>query len=636
MMQGKKPIGAMIARLRPAFLAVALFSGVVNLLALTGSFYMLQVYDRVLASRSISTLIALSVLCFGLYVLNAVLEAVRTKVLNRLGARLERDLLTPVHDLLLKLPLAGRSPADSTQPLRDMEALRLALSGAVPVAFVDLPWMPFFLAFIFMLHPLLGVVALAGMVALVAITIMTDRRMREPTREQTIATARRMAIAETARRNAEVIRAMGFGARAAERFHRISKDVFSASEKASDISNNLGGISRTLRLVLQSAMIGVGAWLVLQGQMSGGSIVAASIVLGRAIAPVEMAIANWKIFTTAKQARARLDDLIAVATDGEPPMTLPEPKTSLAVEGLAVAAPGQRTPLVRNVTFQLKAGDALAILGPSGAGKSSLVRGLVGAWHSMLGKVRLDGAPLEQYPDQMIGAIIGYLPQDVDLFDGSIAENIARLDEDAPEEKIIAAAKAAGVHDLILRLPQGYNTVLGEGGSTLSVGQRQRVGLARALYGDPFLIVLDEPNAHLDQEGEEALARAVAAMRAKGRIVLIVAHRPAILAQCNMVAYVLDGELRGIGPRDEMLRKIEDAARQRAGAAQASAQPAAAARTGVMQPPSAPPSSSTPLPIAPKPASAATPASPPVLQTSARITGRMVGPKPAKEGSGST
>lgn len=614
-MRQKKPIGALIARLRPAFAAVALFSGVINLLALTGSFYMLQVYDRVLASRSLSTLVALSVLCLGLFALNAVLEVVRSKLLNRLGARLERDLLAPVHDLILKLPLAGRSAADSTQPLRDMEALRTALSGVVPVAFVDLPWMPFFLAFIFLLHPVLGFVALVGMAALVAIALITDIRMREPTRAQTTASARRMAVAETARRNAEVIRAMGFGARAAGRFHQASRAVFTAAEQAGDIATSLGGLSRTLRLILQSAMIGLGAWLVLQNQMTAGAIVAASIVLGRAIAPVEMAIANWKVFTAAKQARQRLDELILLAGEPGTPMALPLPKATLTVEGFAVAAPGQRNPLVRNVNFRMSAGDAVAIVGPSGAGKSSLVRGLVGAWHPMLGKVRLDNAPLDQFPEAMLGAIVGYLPQDVDLFDGTIAANIARLDEDAPEDRIIEAAKAADVHNLILRLPQGYNTVLGEGGSTLSVGQRQRIGLARALYGEPFLIVLDEPNAHLDQEGEEALARAVAAMRAKGRIVIIVAHRPAILAQCNLVAVVQDGELRGIGERDAMLRQLAEAARKRA-TPQVTAPQTASGDAAESNP---------------QPASAGSP----LLQTGGRITGRMPAARSTGEGSGS-
>lgn len=552
----KSPVGRILARSRPVAGAIILFSGVVNVLALTGSFYMLQVYDRVLASRSVSTLIAISLLALGLYALNAFLEVVRARVMTRVGMRLESDLLQPVHDLILRLPLAGRSAADATQPLRDMEALRLALSGQAPIAFIDLPWMPFYLAFVFMLHPVLGWTAMAGMGVLVGLTLLTEQRMRAPARASAGAAAKRFVVAEAARRNAEVIRAMGFGNRAAQRFYAASKDVQDSTGEAADISGTLGAISKILRMVLQSLVLGLGAYLVLQNQMSSGAIIAASIVVGRAIAPVELAIANWRLFTGAWQARERLDALIRHVEQQQDVMPLPLPKNELQVDGLTIAPPGQRQPVLRNARLTLKAGDALAILGPSGAGKSSLVRGLVGAWHALGGAVRLDGAPIEQYPVEAIGRIIGYLPQDVDLFDGTVAENIARLDPEASEEAIVAAAREAGVHDLILRLPNGYNTMLGEGGSTLSVGQRQRIGLARAMYGAPFLIVLDEPNAHLDQDGEAALALAVAAIRARGGIAIIVAHRSAILAQCNLVAWVADGEVKGFGPRDEMLQKI--------------------------------------------------------------------------------
>lgn len=552
----RSPIGQILARSRSVAGAIVLFSGVVNVLALTGSFYMLQVYDRVLASRSVSTLVALSLLCLGLFALNALLEVVRARVMTRVGSRLERDLLQPVHELVLRLPLAGRSAADSTQPLRDMEALRLALSGQAPIAFIDLPWMPFYLAFVFLLHPVLGWTAMVGMAVLVLLTLITEQRMRAPSRASATATAKRFVVAETARRNAEVIRAMGFGHWAARRFFAASQEVQDSTGEAADISGTLGAVSKILRMVLQSVILGLGAWLVIQNAMTAGAIIAASIIVGRAIAPVELAIANWRLFTTAWQARERLDALIRHIEQQKDVMPLPLPRRELEVDGLAIAPPGQRLPVLRNARFKLKAGDALAVLGPSGAGKSSLVRGLVGAWHPLAGAVRLDGAPIEQYQAEAIGQMIGYLPQDVDLFDGTVAENIARLDPDAPEEAIVAAAKAAGVHDLILRLPQGYNTMLGEGGSTLSVGQRQRIGLARAMYGDPFLIVLDEPNAHLDQEGEAALARAVAAIKARGGIAVIVAHRAAILAQCNLVALVSDGEVKGLGPREEMLRKL--------------------------------------------------------------------------------
>ena len=556
----RSPVADAIAISRGPLVAVALFSGVVNILGLTGSFYMLQVYDRVLASRSVATLIALSALALALFALQGVLEIIRGQVMTRVGARIERDLLQPVHDLLLRLPLAGRSAAEVTQPVRDMESVRAFMSGQAPIAFLDLPWMPFYLAFIFLLHPWLGLLSLGGMAVLVVLTLMSEARLREPSREATLASARRQQAVETSRRNVEVLRAMGFADRAAARFFRASGDLFKASQRMSDVGTTLGSISKVFRIMLQSAILGLGAYLVLKNQMSAGAIIASSILSGRAMAPVELAIGNWKLFVAARQARTRLEELAKLVGDPQETIDLPVARSTVSVEDIVVGPPGSRVPTLRNVRFRLNAGDGLAVMGPSGAGKSTLARALVGAWPAMAGAVRLDGAPLDQWPQAMIGKLIGYLPQDVELFEGTIAENIARLDSEADDATIVAAAQAANVHDMILRLPHGYATMLGEGGYNLSVGQRQRVGLARALYGDPFLVVLDEPNAHLDQEGEIALSRAIAQIRARKGVIVAVSHRRGIMESVNLVAVVADGEMKTIGPRDEVLKRLAEQA----------------------------------------------------------------------------
>jgi ATP-binding cassette subfamily C protein len=555
--------------------SVGIFSGVINMLALTGSIYMLQVYDRVLTGRSIPTLVALSALALGLFLLQAVIEVVRVRVMTRLGARIERDLLQPVHDLVLRLPLAGRSPQEVMQPLRDMETIRGFTSGQGLLALVDLPWMPLYLAFVFLLHPLLGWVSLLGMIVLVCLALLTEIRLREPTKLANEASGRRYQIAEQTRRNVESIRAMGFGDRAAQRFFAVSRDFFAATERTGDVAGTLSTISRMIRMILQSAIIGLGAWLVLKGQMTAGAIIAASIVMGRALAPVELAIANWRTFVAARQARQRLAGLLHVLEQQIKPIDLPLPTQTLEAEGVAVAAPGQRQPIIRNARMKLKSGDVLAVLGPSGAGKSTLARALVGAWPVLAGSVRLDGAPFEQYPVAKIGRAVGYLPQDVELFQGTIADNIARLDPEPDEAAVIAAAQAANVHDLILRLPDGYKTVLGESGASLSTGQRQRVGLARALYGNPFLIVLDEPNAHLDSDGEQALIGAIRGVSARGGIVIVIAHRPAVLEAANLAALVIDGEMKAFGPRDEVLQALTQA-KGSAKSANAAGAPAAA------------------------------------------------------------
>lgn len=471
--QGASALSQVLAESRGALLSVGLFSAAINLLALTGSLYMLQVYDRVLASRSIPTLVAISVLALGLFALQGVLEIVRARVMARLGARLERDLLAPVHDVLLRLARQGRdNPAEATQPLRDLETLRNFASGPGPMALFDLPWMPVYLLIVFLLHPWLGILSVAGMLVLAALAMLTERRIAKPNMEATLAAARRNHVAETARRHVEVLTAMGFADRAAARFFRASGALFRASGQLADATATLGALSRNIRTILQSAILGLGAYLVIHNQMSGGAIIAASILTGRALGPVDAAIANWRGLVSARQARRRLDEVLPRLADQPERIDLPLAKGWVEVESIVVVPPGGRMPVLRHARFRLEAGDVLAVIGPSGAGKSSLARAMVGAWPLLAGAVRLDGAPLEQWPDAARGRLIGYLPQDVELFDGTVAENIARLDPEASHADIVAAAQAADVHDLILHLPDGYGTRLGEGGHNFSVGQR--------------------------------------------------------------------------------------------------------------------------------------------------------------------
>lgn len=562
-----------LMRSRSTLAWVGLFSAVVNILGLTGSLYMLEVYDRVLASRSVPTLVAISTLALGLFILMGLLDSIRSQVLSRVGTMVERDLLKPVHDLVPKLAVVGRRPSDVTQPVRDLETLRGFISGPAPLALLDLPWMPLYLAFVFLLHPILGWVAVAGMLVMIALTFASDTLMRKPTLDATMATARRQQAVETTRRNAEVLRAMGFEARAAQRFYSASDDLFKANERATDFGSALGTFSKTFRIVLQSAILGIGAYLVIRGEMSAGAIIASSILSARAMAPIDMAVGSWKTIIAARQAKARLDEMLSVLPPEPERIQLPRASHFVSVEDVAVGAPGTRNPLIRNAKFRLNAGDGLAIIGPSGAGKSTLARALVGAWPTLVGAVRLDGAPLQQWPIETLGSMIGYLPQDVELFDGTIAANIARLDPNAEDADVVAAAQIAQVHEMILKLPQGYATMLGEGGHNLSVGQRQRIGLARALYRNPFFVVLDEPNAHLDEEGERALATAIIDIRRRGGIVAVVSHRPGIMSAVNLVAVVVGGEIKAFGPRENFLKRENALAEQKPDEALAAERP---------------------------------------------------------------
>lgn len=539
----------------PVIAALVATSALINLLALTAPLFMLQVYDRVLASRSVPTLVGLAALAAGLYAFQAMLEIIRARVLLRIGDCFDHQFSGRVHAAILRLPLETRMPGDGLQPLRDLDNVRGFLSGSGPTALFDLPWMPLYLGICFLFHFWIGTTALVGALLLVALTLLTNALSQEPIRTAIKHNMARNALMEASRRNAEVVRAMGLTDRIAARWQEANGAYLSANRKAGDVAGLLGGIAKSLRTMLQSAILGVGAYLVIEQEASAGVMIAASIMMGRALAPVDLAIASWRPFLMARQSWARLKELLDLVPEAGPVMALPAPERSIRAESIAIAPPGERRPTVAGITFTVPAGSALGIIGPSGSGKSTLARVLAGAWAPASGKMRADGATFEQWDRAKLGRHIGYLPQGVELFDGTIAENIARFDPGAKAEDVVAAAQAAGVHDLIVRFEQGYETRIGEGGSCLSAGQAQRIGLARALYGDPFLVVLDEPNANLDAEGEAAVIKAIAGVRERNGIAIVVAHRPSAIAPVDLVLIMDAGRAKAFGPREEVLAK---------------------------------------------------------------------------------
>ena len=545
-----------LAACRGAFYGTALISGMSNILMLTGAMFMLEIYDRVLPSRSMPTLVGLLVLAAALFTALGILDAIRGRILVRIGGALDETLSGRVYDTLMRLPLRIGARSDGTQPLRDLDAVRSYLSGLGPVALFDLPWIPLYLAICFAFHPLIGFAALAGAIILIVLTLLTEILMRAPARAATEAAVARNGLAEASRRNAEALVAMGMAGHIAARWSEANRQYMRSQQEASDLGGGLGAISKVLRMMLQSGVLAVGAYLVIHQEASAGIIIAASILSARALAPVDLAIANWKGFVAARQSWQRLNRLLTMSPARLTPMQLQTPVHRLTVEAVSASPPGVPKVVVQDITFELEAGQGLGIIGPSGSGKSSLVRLLVGVWQPVRGNVRLDGAALDQWASDALGRHIGYLPQDVELLAGTVAENIARFEPNPDTEAVIAAAKAVGVHDLIVRLPGGYDTPIGEQGSALSAGQAQRVALARAVYRDPFLVVLDEPNSNLDSEGEEALTRAILGVRERMGIVIVVAHRPSAIAGVDRLLMMNQGKAQAIGPKDEVLSKV--------------------------------------------------------------------------------
>lgn len=552
----RSEVSAFLKSCRRIFWALAAFSGLSNLLLLTGSFFMLQVYDRVLPGRSIPTLVALLVLAIVLYAFQGGLDLVRNRISVRVGRHFDEKLGLRVFDALVRLPLKTRGDGDGLQPLRDLDQVRSFLSSGGPTALFDLPWMPIYLGICFLFHFWIGVTALIGALVLVGITILTETRTRGPAKASSRLAVSRSALAAEGRRNAEVLQAMGMKRQAALRWQDVNGKYLAAHERASDIASGLGGLSKVFRSMLQSLVLAVGAVLVINHESTAGIIIAGSILTARALAPVEVAIANWKGFIAARQSGFRLEQLLKLLPAEEEPLALPAPSQALAVEQLCIAVPASEKPILTDVSFRLEAGQAVGIIGPSGSGKSTLARTLVGVWPRLRGKIKLDNAALDHWSRHALGRHIGYLPQDVELFEGSIAVNIARFDMQATPERVLQASRAAGAHDLILSFPDAYSTRVGEGGMALSAGQRQRIGLARALYGNPFLVVLDEPTSNVDAEGEEALTEAILNVRRRGGIVAVIAHRPKALEGVDHVLVIGDGRTQSFGPKEEVLKKV--------------------------------------------------------------------------------
>ena len=553
---GRPELRQALASSRSLFVAVAIFSLLVNLLMLTGPLYMLQVYDRVLASRSEPTLLTLSLLVAALFLAMGLLDFARARVLARAGARFQALLDRRVFEAVLRRSVHPDERGAPSTGLRDLESIQHALSGPAPFTFFDAPWAPVFLAVIFFFHWSLGLLAITGGAVLFIIALINERRSREPLGEAGVASARSESFAEVLRREGETIEGLGMRSSALSRWAKLRDGSLNAQMAASDATGSYATASKTLRFFLQSAMLGLGAWLAIQGLITPGVMIAGSILMGRALAPVEQAIAQWAVMQRAIKGWRDLATLLETAPPPPEQRTdLSPPRGQLEAQGVAAMAPGTRTLLLRNISFKIEPGTALGVIGPSGTGKSSLARVLVGIWRPTAGAVRLDGAALDQFTDDERGKRIGYLPQDLALFDASVADNIARLAEHRDDPAVIEAARRAGAHEMILRLPQGYDSLIGPGGARLSGGQRQRVALARALYGDPALVVLDEPNAHLDSQGEQALIAAIQDMRQRGRTVVIMAHRPSAIAACDMLLMLDQGTVRAFGPKDEVLRQ---------------------------------------------------------------------------------
>jgi ATP-binding cassette subfamily C protein len=541
---------------RGALVGVLAFSGVMNILTLTGPIFMLQIYDRVVPGRSVATLVALSMMAILLYVALAFFDQLRSRILGRIGVFVDEAIQPKVFRAVVNLPLRSRSDGDGLQPLRDLDQVRGFIASGGPAAFADLPFLPLQLAICFLISPVIGWMTALGAAFIFVLALATDLTVRGLSQSLSKSGSRRLAILDASRRNAEALRALGMAGRFANRWGGVNRVFQAAQLEASERAGGFSGASRTFRMLFQSAVLAAGAYLVILHGANFGVIIAASILSARALQPVEQVVANWRGFIGARQGWHRLKATLKSFPESADVMPLPAPSASLAVESLTVVPPSATRPSVADVSFSLTAGNGLGIIGPSGAGKSSLVRALIGAWPAARGRVRLDGAALDQWQPDTLGRHVGYLPQDVELFAGTIAENIARFEPGADAAQIVAAARAAGVHELILRLPGGYGTEIGEGGSALSAGQRQRVALARALYGDPFLVVLDEPNSNLDAEGDAALSRAITSIRERNGIVVVVAHRPSALESLDMALTMMDGGVVAFGPKEEVLRKV--------------------------------------------------------------------------------
>lgn len=540
---------------RKLYWAVGVFSVFVNLLMLTGPLYMLQVYDRVLGSRSVETLFGLTLLIAFLFLMMGLLDLARGRIMARIGARLQARLDRRVFDAVIRKS-AMRPDQPASTGLRDLEGVQRFLSSPAFTALFDIPWTPLFLAGILIFHPWLGMLAIGGGALLIVIAIANQLFSSRPLAEANQAMVVSERIAHQLQTEAESVQAMGMRDATFQRWQQSRDLALTRQINASDTGTGFSITTKTFRLFLQSAMLGLGAYLVLQGQMTPGAMIAGSILMGRALAPIEQLINQWAVVQRALKGWDSLAELLSLVPAEAKRTPLPRPAAKLDVQGLTVVPPGEAQATLRMINFKLAAGTACGVIGPSGAGKSSLARALTGLWRPAGGKIRLDGATLEQYEPSVLGELIGYLPQRIELFDGTIAENIARLSPTPDPVKIVEAAKRADAHEMILKLPEGYDTQVRAAGGRLSGGQIQRIGLARAMYLDPVLLVLDEPNSNLDNEGSEALNQAIRSFKSEGKSVLIMAHRPAAIKECDTILMLENGATRAFGPKEEVLKKM--------------------------------------------------------------------------------
>ncbi|MFJ7004738.1 MULTISPECIES: type I secretion system permease/ATPase [Pseudomonas] len=553
----RSELADVLFRLRRSFYALAAFSGVINVMMLTPAVYMLQVYDRALVSRNITTLGMLTLLVVGLFLLMSALEMTRTRVLIRVGNCLDMALNRRIFSAAFErnLSRAGGNPA---QALQDLAQVRQFLTGNGLFAFFDAPWTPIYLLVCYLIHPWLGLVTMIGSLVLVGLAYLTEKATQKPLAEANQASLSSASYANNNLRNAEVIEAMGMLPSIGKRWYQGHLRILQMQTLASDRAALISSTGRFVRITLQSVILGTGALLAIEGKITPGMMIACSILTGRALGPVEQVIASWKQLLGCRLAWGRLNDLLQDYPQRPPSMSLQRPMGMLAVENVIAGAPGTTTSIVRGVSFSLVPGESLGIIGPSASGKSTLARLLVGVWPAQAGKVRLDGADIFTWNKAELGPWLGYLPQDVELFEGTIAENIARFAE-VDSDAVIRAARSSGVHDMILRFPQGYDTRLAADGTPLSGGQKQRIALARALYGEPNLVVLDEPNASLDDVGEKALVDALAELKARGATVILISHRPNVLCAVDKILMLRDGAVHMLGSRDEVFAALRKA-----------------------------------------------------------------------------
>ncbi|MFD2366661.1 type I secretion system permease/ATPase [Pseudoduganella sp. GCM10020061] len=568
--KAKSEIEEILLGFKKTFITIGVFSALVNLLMLAPSLYMLQVYDRVLASQNELTLLMLTVLVLGAYLLMGALELIRSFILVRVGAQLDMKLNKRIYTAAFEQNLK-KAGGNAGQALADLTQVRQFVTGNGIFAFFDAPWFPIYLAVIFMFEPTLGLLALGGTVILVILAYVNERVTRAPLSEANGMSIQANALATNNLRNAEVIESMGMLPNLMSRWFKLHGKFLHLQAEASEKAGLVGAATKFVQVSQQSLVLGLGALLVIEGRMTPGMMIAASILVGRTLAPVQQLIGIWKSFSSTRSAYARLNELLAANPARSSGMELPKPTGAVTVEAVTASPPGVNLPIIKNLSFAIAPGDVVGVIGPSGSGKSTLARLLVGVWPAQMGKVRLDGADIYQWNKAELGPHIGYLPQDIELFGGTVSENIARFGE-IDSDAVVTAAKRAGVHDMILHFPQGYDTKLGDGGAGLSGGQKQRIGLARAMYGDPSLLVLDEPNSNLDDIGEQALTAAVNDLRQRGKTIVLITHRTSVIGVTTKLLLLRDGVGEMYGPTQQVLAALQEKAQKQIQAQQQQAQ----------------------------------------------------------------